>query len=304
MLELLKDFAAVVEHRSLNQAAKTLNLSQPALSRKIGALEQELGLQLFHRKGKKLELTHMGEMTYEFALQFRQLERRFLHTLAEHQEEARITLTIGASLTTLQSTLPDLIHQLTTPHQPIEINAVTGKTHEIVKLVTESKADIGLIASDIRHPDLICHPLFTDHLVLVLPKGHPLDQKHPLQIYDLQQLPMILFSRGTWYRILMDELFQSYGIVPDIRMEIDSFEAILRLISTCNMATLLPASYLRPTIMTDNGLSLAHLSELKQTTRTTSLIYSKTNRLPPTVLSLLEEAVHQLRQRHSTTAPM
>ena len=62
---------------------------------------------------------------------------------------------------------------------------------------------------------------------------------------DLNELPMILFSKGTWYRILMDELFNRFSIFPNVQMEIDSFEAIIRLVSTCKTATLLPKSYLR-----------------------------------------------------------
>jgi DNA-binding transcriptional LysR family regulator len=296
MLDQLKDFAAVVEHTSLNRAAQSLNMSQPALSRKISALEHELNVPLFERRGKRLVLTRAGEIAYEYAVQFRQMEQRFLHALAEHRPDERISLTIGASLTTLQSTLPDLIRELTTPRLPIEINAVTGKTHEIVKLVLEGKADLGLIASETKHQELVCLPLFTDHLVLVLPKGHRLDRADAVQMQDLQDLPMILFSRGTWYRILMDELFQKYALVPDIRMEIDSFEAIIRLVPTCNMATLLPASYLRPSVIADNGLTVASLPELKQTTRTTSLIYGRSNRLPPAVFTLLEDAVRRWRQ--------
>lgn len=300
MLDSLKDFATVVEHGSINQAARSLNMSQPALSRKISTLEQEIGAQLFLRKGKKLVLTRIGELAYEYALETRSIEQRFLQTLAENQPETTISLTIGASLTTLQSTLPDLIAAMNDQKLPLEINAVTGKTHEIVKLVTESKADLGLIASDIQHPDLTCHPLFTDHLVLVLPRRHPLqynpDQWH---IRNLQHLPMILFSRGTWYRILMDELFQNYSIHPDIRMEIDSFEAILRLISTCNMATLLPFSYLRPSIVEDNKLVLVHLDELKRATRTTSIIYGKNNNLPPSVKDMIIKTATQLCARYA-----
>jgi hypothetical protein len=59
---------------------------------------------------------------------------------------------------------------------------------------------------------------------------------------------------------------------------------------------LLPASYLRPSIIADNGLAVATLPELKQTTRTTSLIFSRTNRLPPAVFTMLEDTVRRWRQ--------
>jgi len=290
MLEMMQYFAAVVEQSSLNKASQLLNLSQPALSRKITKLEDQLGVQLFTRIGKKLELTRIGQLTYEFALEMRQIERDLLQTIAEYKATDKSMITIGASLTTLQSTLPDLIHVFLSKHPETEMKAITGKTHEIVTLVREKKVDIGLVASLINEPPLQCLPLFEDHLDLVLPKHHVLHAKKTIDIQDLNGLPMILFSRGTWYRILTDDLFHRCRVIPDVRMEIDSFEAIIRLLSTGKSATLLPHSYLRPQLLADNELTVVHLRELEQTKRTTSLIYSDPASLSTSAQMLIQEA--------------
>lgn len=272
MLPNLEAFAAVVEHGSLNRAAQTLNISQPALSRKIAQLEEQLGIMLFDRKGKKLELTRLGQICYEYALEQSEMERKLLLRIAEYRSSFK-SITIGASLTTLQSTLPDLIALYTRDFPETDIKAITGKTHEIVSLVKEKKVDLGLVASKIDSPELTCVPLFDDHLCLVLPAYHKWADKPAIEISELQELPMILFSKGTWYRILMDELFHRYTVYPDVKMEIDSFEAILRLVSTCNVATLLPKSYLRQMMLDNNGLVLRNIPELQETTRTTSLLF-------------------------------
>ncbi|MEF3307046.1 LysR family transcriptional regulator [Paenibacillus sp. GYB003] len=271
-------FADVVEHGSLNRAAQALNISQPALSRKIAQLEEELGILLFDRKGKKLELTRLGQIAYEYAVEMREMERKLLQRIAEHHSSFK-SITIGASLTTLQSTLPDLIALYTRDFPETDIKAITGKTHEIVSLVKENKVDLGLVASKIDNPDLTCIPLFDDHLCLVLPANHRWVDKPGIEIGELRELPMILFSKGTWYRILMDELFHRYTVYPDVKMEIDSFEAILRLVSTCNVATLLPKSYLRPSVLDNNGLVLRNIPELQETTRTTSLLFGRESSL-------------------------
>lgn len=273
MLPDLDAFAAVVEHKSLNKAAQTLNLSQPALSRKVAHLEEALGVALFERKGKKLELTRIGRICYEYAAEMRELERKLLQTIQAHKSAGKSSITIGASLTTLQSTLPDLIALYTNDYPETDIKAITGKTHEIVSLVKEKKVDLGLVASKIDHPDLNCVPLFDDHLCLVLPRTHKWADKPAIAINELHELPMILFSKGTWYRILMDELFHRYSVSPDVKMEIDSFEAIVRLVPTCNVATLLPKSYLREAVLANNDLVLRNIPELQQTTRTTSLVF-------------------------------
>ncbi|GBF73274.1 hypothetical protein PA598K_01559 [Paenibacillus sp. 598K] len=274
MLDQMHIFATVVEQSSLNKASTLLNLSQPALSRKIAKLEEELEVALFRRVGKRLELTSAGQLTYAFAKDLRSGQQRYLQSLAEYRHTERRELTIGASLTTLQTTLPDLIQVLTRLNPELEIKAVTGKTHEIVSLVRDKRADLGLVASIIDESQLACLPLFEDHLQLVLPKNLLVTDRSVPEISVLDGLPMILFSKGTWYRVLTDELFQRYRLSPDVRMEIDSFEAILRLLHTCRAATLLPQSYLRAQLLEDNELTLLPIRELAQARRTTTLIYS------------------------------
>lgn len=273
-MDNLNVFALVVEQQSLNRASRLLNLSQPALSRKIMALEAELGVKLFERKGRRLELTLIGHTCYEYALQIRSMTRDMQQKINIFKsDDIPSSITIGASLTTLQSTLPDLITFYTAEYPHTDIKALTGKTHEIVTLVKEKKVDIGLIASFIDQPELNCVPLFDDHLCLVLPNGHPYMDRPIINLHDIHDLPMILFSKGTWYRILMDELFQRHAVFPNVKMEIDSFEAILRLVSTCKVATMLPMSYLRHSLLENNDLNRRNITELEQTKRTTSLIY-------------------------------
>jgi DNA-binding transcriptional LysR family regulator len=258
-------------------------MSQPALSRRIAKLEEELGVELFRRIGKRLELTRVGQLTYEYALELRTLHQRYLHTVSGFRSEGITEITIGASLTTLQTTLPDFIKLMNEGRPDLDIKAVTGKTHEIVSLVRERKVDFGIVASRIQDPQLHCVPLFDDHLVLVAPRNQIVTDRWPLTIEQMNGLPIILFTKGTWYRTLTDELFDKYTLEPDVRMEIDSFEAILRLLVTCRAATLLPQSYVRPQMLDVNELTIVPVRELAETKRTTSLIYAAPSGLSPDV---------------------
>ncbi|MFD0960341.1 LysR family transcriptional regulator [Paenibacillus chungangensis] len=289
MNEELHIFSVIVEQSSMNKAAVLLNISQPALSRKLAKLEEEIGVELFRRVGKRLELTRIGQLTYEYALEQRELYMHYLKTVAEFKETGRTSLTIGASLTTLQTTLPDIIQSLTSAHPEVDIKAITGKTHEIVAAVREHRAELGLVASTIDDPSLTCLPLFDDHLMLVLPRNQVITEKGRLDIEDLGGMPMILFAKGTWYRLLTDELFESYKLSPDVRMEIDSFEAILRLLHTCRAGTLLPQSYLREQLLVDNELVVIPIRELENAKRTTSLIFGEADDLSPAVRMCINE---------------
>lgn len=297
-MENMDIFIVVVEQSSLNKAAKVLNISQPALSRKMMRLEEDLGVELFYRKGKRLELTRAGQICYEHALDVRRMDRKLEQALSAYKsDQPPDSFTIGASLTTLTSTLPDLISAYTREHPHTDIKAITGKTHEIVTFVREKKVDIGLVASKIEHPGLTCIPLFDDHLCLVIPSHHPLASKKKQEMSDLHDLPMILFSRGTWYRILMDELFHRFALHPDVKMEIDSFEAIIRLLSPCGAATLLPESYLTARIAEDNDLRICRIPALEETKRTTSLVFADEAREQPSIRLLIEQAVQYYRKR-------
>ncbi|QJD84126.1 LysR family transcriptional regulator [Cohnella herbarum] len=290
MLEDMRLFATIVEQTSLNKAAERLNLSQPALSRRLARLESELEVDLFRRIGKRLELTAAGQVTYEFALELRQFHGSYLQKLNAFKSSEAHVATIGASLTTLQTTLPDLITAITEKHPNLEIKAVTGKSHEIATLVKERKVDFGIVASSVIYdPAITSLPLFEDHLILVLPRTHIILERTQLEMSDLDGLPMILFAPGTWYRTLTDELLKKYNLKPDVRMEIDSFEAIIRLLSACRAGTLLPKSYLREQVLIDNDLYLVRIKELEGTKRTTSLIHGDPVWLAPSTRYLIEE---------------
>jgi len=292
MLEDMRVFATVVEQSSLNRAAERLNVTQPALSRRIARLERELGVDLFRRIGKRLELTPAGQFTYEFALELRRFHGDYLQRLNAFKTAEAPVATIGASLTTLQTTLPELITAMTEKHPNLEIKAVTGKTHEIATLVKERKVDFGLVASSVEDdPAITSTPLFDDTVVLVLPRSHFIVERTQLSMSDLNGLPMILFAPGTWYRNLTDELFRQYSVKPDVRMEIDSFEAIVRLLGASRAGTMLPKSYLRPQMLSDNDLYIVRIRELEEFKRTTSLIYGDLGWLAPSTRYLIEETI-------------
>lgn len=290
MLDLLEAFATVVEHTSLNQAAKRLNISQPALSRQIARLEEELNVELFHRNGKRLEVTRVGQLTYDFAVDIRKRQLDYLKSIATYKAEGQKIVSIGASLTTLQTTLPIFVNLFKEQYPEAQLKLITGKTHEIVSLIRDKEADFGIVADAIHEQGLISIPLLSDHLELVVPNHHELSSVQEGSIEHLSGLPMLLFSNGTWYRKLIDDLFRRYRVMPDIRMEIDSFEAIGRLLSTCQASALLPKSYLRKQWLEDNDLSVVHLKELEQTERVTSLIYAESASLNDSFRQFIADA--------------
>lgn len=291
MLNEMRLIAAIIENESLNQAAEVLQVSQPALSRQLRKMEEEWRVTLFHRQGKRLVLTRMGQITYEYAQKFLQMEQEFLQTIGSFRSIAEgHRLKIGASLTTLQSTLPNLLTHFVERSPSVEVQVQTGKTHEIALLSEQRRIDLGIIASHIEHSSLICQPLFEDHLCLIAPEQKQKDWvREKITLNALNNLPMVLFSKDTLYRVLLDKIFNQHGIYPDVRMEIDSFEAIARLVATGAVYSLLPKSYLREG-MTSVGYSVWEIDELSKAKRITSLIYPAKEKLSYAVQSFIETA--------------
>jgi DNA-binding transcriptional LysR family regulator len=289
MLFPMKLLVTLVEHQSLNKAAKVLNVTQPALSRHLQNMEAKWDVALFHRKGKRLELTRAGQVAYEYAKRFIDLEEQFQGTLGSFRSTyPKGKITIGASLTTLQSTLPNLISLYMESYPQADFQVITGKTHEVVDWVEQRRVDLGVIASVTSQPSLTCIPLFQDHLSLIAPISKTLEEKQ-VAIHSLNQLPMVLFSKGTWYRTMIDHLFQQNGIYPDVKMEIDSFEAILRLVDTGVVYSLLPHSYVHqdPSSL---GYKVIDLPELTAATRTTSIIFPAGEKMSSIATSFIEKA--------------
>lgn len=106
-----------------------------------------------------------------------------MQVIAKYKGDDQIAVTLGASLTTLQTTLPPLVNAFMEKHPTAELKLITGKTHEIVSAVRDKKVDAGIVASSIEETGLRCIPLFDDHLVLVLPRNHPLTDQ-PMRVWS------------------------------------------------------------------------------------------------------------------------
>lgn len=294
MIFPMKLLVALVEQQSLNKAATILNVTQPALSRQLQNMEEKWNVTLFHRKGKRLELTRAGQVAYEYAKRFIDLESQFQNSMESFRKNTSSgKITIGASLTTLQATLPHLISLYMQAFPNADFQVITGKTHEVVDWVEQKRVDLGVLASVTSQPSLTCIPLFQDHLSLIVPSKNKTGftfEEEEAGIHQLNALPMVLFSKGTWYRTMLDHVFMQNGIYPDVKMEIDSFEAIVRMVDTGVVCSLLPHSYVRQISGYSAGLQVIDLPELSSATRTTSIIYPANERLSSSAESFILKA--------------
>ncbi len=235
-LHQLEAFVTVVECGTVTDAAQKLHIAQPALSRYIRRLEQELGQTLFDHHGHRLHLTSFGEWAYNKAR----------HILDEASVFRRgntgQNLHLGASLTTLTTFLPEVIRLFRDRSPTTELHIETGLSAEIFDLVGSGRVEVGLVSDAKPRAYYRVIPLFTDPLWVLCPDDHCWSKTEVISVQQLDGQPLILMTPRTLLRIDLDALFRSHGVVPDIRMEVDNVEVIQRMVAAGLGSTILPRS--------------------------------------------------------------
>lgn len=270
-LQHLITFCRVVDLNSFTQAAQELNLSQPAVTKQVKALEQELGTRLLTRRGRQLRLTPAGEILYPYA-------KRTIHTLQECRDAlqalhapGRGTLAIGTVPTIALFTLPDLLAQFAREYPMVSLRLRTGVNAEIADLVLRSEVDLGILPVPFTHEELQTIPLFHDPILLVSSPQAPWADRAWLSPVDLSRLPMICYRRGTQFRNFVDAHFDAAGITVNEVMEFDSHEVVKTMVALGFGIAALPETAVREDLEKGRLITLS-VRGLRPVSRITSVI--------------------------------
>jgi DNA-binding transcriptional LysR family regulator len=204
-LRLLRYFAVVAEELHVGHAAARLFISQPALSQQIRALEEQVGLPLFVRHPRGVELTEAGEGLLEEARSLLGSSDRFEATVEELRRGRTAGLRIGLPPGLPQALLPDLLASLreTEPDARIEVRELT--TPEQLVALHDGTLDLGLVREPVDDDRLARRTLLVEPLGVSLPAGHPLADHPSLTLRQLQDELFVCFPR-QWAPSLHDVL--------------------------------------------------------------------------------------------------
>lgn len=254
LLTHLTTFARVVESGSFTRAGELLNLSQPAVTRQVAALEQEFGGTLLERNGRHLHLTARGQVVYQTARRMLAQLETCRADLAELEHPDRGTVAVAAVTTIGLFTLPALMAEFNQKHPSVRFRLWSGRVDGVLERVLEGECDLALVTSPLSHPRLACIPLFEDPVVLVgareLAAGLP--SLLPPDLLAQQQL--IFYQAPSRFRTLVDAALEQAGVVPQVAMELESHEAVrtmvlggygLALVPRCAVESELQAGLLR-----------------------------------------------------------
>jgi LysR family transcriptional regulator, cys regulon transcriptional activator len=210
----------VRQNFNLTEVGNALFTSQSGVSKHIKDLEDELGIEVFVRKGKRLlGLTDPGKDL--LVLVERMLhDARNIKTLAEQYSQRDVgQLTVVTTHTQARYALPNVIAEFKKAFPKVHLKLHQGSPQEIVQMLLEGEADIGIATEAVADvPDLASFPFYRWHHALVVPHGHPLLDRHPLTLEAIAEYPIITYHEGFTGRTRIDRAFADAGVVADIVM--------------------------------------------------------------------------------------
>lgn len=225
-LQHLRVFCAVIEHDGFSRAAKSLHISQPAISKTMRELESHVGLPLLERGSRSVRPTEAGRLLHEHARAIFALERAAGEEVQAQKGLERGTLRIGASTTIATYWLPPIVAAFAQEHPGVTISLVSANTRDIARLLLEYALDVALVEGPVEHPRLQSQVWREDELVLVAAPSHPLAARGKPTKDDLQNVALVVREPGSGTREVTEAALLEAGIKWSTALEAGSTEAI------------------------------------------------------------------------------
>lgn len=229
-LQELQAFVAVADRSSFSQAAEDLFLSQPALSRRIDKLEETLGVKLFERTTRKVQLTNVGRIflaNVRTALD--ELEGAILGVsdLAAHRTGI---VTLACVPTAVRYFLPEVLLQFSERFPKIRVRIHDESAQDVLNLVLAGEADFGINFAGSEDPEIDFQPVYREDYVLAMRQEHPLAKRKKLSWKETAKERHISVSRSSGNRSLIDNALAGVEKHPAVFYEVNHVSGILALV--------------------------------------------------------------------------
>jgi DNA-binding transcriptional LysR family regulator len=280
MFQLLETFVHIVEQETLVKAAATMHLTQPTVSRHVQQLEQQCGMPLFDRIGKKLVLNRAGELVYRYAKRHLALAEKMRDELNSFTDPEVGNVYLGAGLTPSIYLLPPLLALFREQHPGVTFYVRTGSSKETLDALMQREVDVGIVTTfQDQEGELLGTPLLEDDLLLVAAPTHPLAERGSVTLEEAVQYPFVLMKQGSGLRKMLADITAERDLPLTIAMETDSLESISRLVQHGVGISCLP----RSSAMDDVGqgrLRVIQLEDVQLGARTITLAMRKDSIIP------------------------
>ena len=219
-LQQLKYLLAIVDNGlNITAAADRMYTSQPGVSKQLKLLEEELGLQLFARKGKSLHrITRAGEQVVERARKIMVEVEQIRSVADDFYQEDEGTLTIAATNTQARYVLPGILRELRQRYPKVRLNLHQGTSEQIADMVAANKIDFA-IATGAQHlfSGLLLVPSYRWDRQIIVPKGHPLTKlERKVTLHDLVEFPLVTYVFSFSGESSLKRAFADEGLEPNV----------------------------------------------------------------------------------------
>ena len=236
----LRYFLAVADALHFTKAAEGLPVSQPALSAQVKQLEQEVGVPLFDRVGRSVQLTRAGAIFREHARRaLREMELAQV-AIAEAEDLQRGTLTVGVVQTVNAYLVPEIVSRFSTLHPQVGLKLDELSGPDIEAGVMSGLLDVGIGFVPVASDRIESQPLFEEDFVFIVSPRHRFAKRRYLSLSALAEESLILLPSIFCTRRLVIASFEQAGIQPKIIVEMNSIEGILATVLASKLATILP----------------------------------------------------------------
>jgi len=224
-LRQMRVFAAVARQLSFTRAARELHLTQPAVSQQIKQLEAEVGLPLFEKIGRKVQLAPAGTELLSYATQTLELMREASEALAAMRGLRRGILKLAA-VSTAKYFAPSLLSAFRPAYPEVTIKFDVGNREEIIKQMAANDTDLVIMGRPPRELETIAAPFAKHPLVIIASPDHPLAARRRIPLRQLASEQFLIREAGSGTRASMEHVFRERNVPFRVSMEVSSNETI------------------------------------------------------------------------------
>ena len=218
-LQQLRYLVEIEDQRlNVSAAAAALFTSQPGISQQIRLLEQELGVVLFERSGKRLtKVTEAGQRVIAMARRMLADARNIKRVAADFAQETMGMLTLATTHTQARYVLPPVIGDFLRAHPGVRLHVQQGSPVQVAQWLDEGSADLGIATEALdQNPSLVTLPCYQWSHAVVVPRDHPLDVATPPTLAALAAYPLITYDATFTGRSRIDRAFARAGLAPEV----------------------------------------------------------------------------------------
>jgi DNA-binding transcriptional LysR family regulator len=219
-LKLLHMFIAVAENRSFRQASEQLNRSQSAVSMQIKLLEEQVGVALFHRTTRRVELTTEGQRLLTHARRALDEWDSGLREIREVVDMQRGTLSLACMPTIAATILPQVLRTFQTKYPGIKINLRELASDELLESVRRREVDFGIAPWVDRQTEFQFAPLFDDPIYALATRAFPFRKRSAIDLAELCTFPVLLNSTSTALRAMLERALAARNLEFQVAFEV------------------------------------------------------------------------------------